>query len=51
MFDMSVELATGWIALVAVVFLSTMAGAELAANVKPSRAEDRQNHEYGDQNP
>jgi flavin-dependent dehydrogenase len=34
-----------WIALVAVVFLASMAGAELAAKVKASRAEDRQNHE------
>ena len=46
MFEMSIELATGWIALVAVIFLASMAGAELAANdVKPSRAEDRQNYE------
>jgi hypothetical protein len=38
MFEMSIELATGWIALVAVIFLASMAGAELAANdVKPSR--------------
>jgi hypothetical protein len=45
MFDISVELATGWVALVAVALLTIMAGTELSPEVKPDRADDPQHHE------
>ena len=50
MFDISVELATGWVALVAVALLTIMAGIELSPEVKPDRADDLPSTTRGDNN-